>query len=241
MELHSGISLSQKLYTPRNIRDTLIQFNDRPFAATLELHHRIEKNDASSGFSCMAEVSLGVIGPAAGGKPLQQKIHDWIDSPEANGWKYQVANDLILNTKIAIDYPLLYQPSFRLAADAALNVGTLYDDVGFGINLAAAKHQFKPLPSKKVGSSKQLIPFVEAFAHLKLVGYNATLQGGMFSSGNVYTLTYEEITPLVLSAGATVGLQWHRVSLSYSHLYLTREFDSGTDHQYGSFRLIVYF
>ncbi len=33
----SGISLSQRLFTPKNIRDTLVQFNDRPFAATLEL------------------------------------------------------------------------------------------------------------------------------------------------------------------------------------------------------------
>jgi len=241
MEPHSGLSLSQKLFTPKNIRDTLIQFNDRPFAATLELSHRIEKYDEGWGFTCLAEVSLGVIGPAAGGEALQQSIHDWIDSPEANGWKYQVDNDLILNAQVAIDYPLVYQPSLRLAADATINAGSLYDDVGLGINLATAKHQFKPLANKETRSSTQLIPFLEAFAHLKLVGYNATLQGGWFSSGNVYTLTFEEITPLVFSAGATIGLQWHRVSLSYSHHYLTREFDSGTDHQYGSFRLFVYF
>ena len=90
----SGLDIAQKLYTPKNIRDTLIQLNDRPFAATLELSQTNISNDSVNGLIIQSTLRLGILGPAAGGELLQKKIHEWLVSPDPGGWKYQVQNSL---------------------------------------------------------------------------------------------------------------------------------------------------
>ncbi|PLX14625.1 MAG: hypothetical protein C0598_00805 [Marinilabiliales bacterium] len=75
----------------------------------------------------------------------------------------------------------------------------------------------------------------------KLVGYNALLQGGMFSKNNPYILSFSQITPVVFLAKINFGIIWHGVGLSVSHNYLSREFDSGTNHNYASIKLFYLF
>jgi Outer membrane protein LpxR len=41
----AGFIVAQRLYTPKNIRDSLIQVNDRPFAATFEIDYKKISND----------------------------------------------------------------------------------------------------------------------------------------------------------------------------------------------------
>ncbi len=240
----TSISITQRLYTPKNIRDTLVQFNDRPFAATLELDHTMLSYDNISGIVFLSLVSVGVMGPVAGGEKFHQKIHEWIKSPDPQGWDYQIANDIILNYDFLVNYPFVYTSSFKLSSIGSIRAGTLFDDIGVGVNIAAGKDQFvkKNLSegSRKV-SNKKLKVYFSGDAFLKLVLYNATLQGGIFSRNDPYVLNYAEISKLVFSANATLGLLWHGVSLSYAHNFLTQEFNTGINHNYGSFTLKIYF
>ncbi len=118
----SGLSLAQRLYTPKNIKDSAVQFNDRPFAATLELDYFINSINTYSGIELSGWISLGIIGPAAGGEQLQSRIHDCIESPDPNGWDYQVANDIILNYDFFLTYPLIYKPSSRFGLTGGARV-----------------------------------------------------------------------------------------------------------------------
>lgn len=242
--LITGITIAQRLYTPKNIRDTLVQFNDRPFAATLEIDHTMLSYDNESGVEFLSTVQIGVMGPIAGGEKFHQKIHEWIKSPDPKGWDYQIANDIILNYDFFVNYPLVYKPSYKFSTTGCIRGGTLFDDVGIGLNFGAGKNQFElnsdPKISRKV-RNKKLKFFLNTDAFLKLVLYNATLQGGIFSNNDPYVLNYSEITPLVFSASATLGLLWYGVSLSYTHNFLTKEFDMGTNHNYASTTLTIYF
>ena len=243
-KLFTGISLAQRLYTPKNIRDTLVQFNDRPFAATLELDYFMISRDELSGLRFTGRLRVGMIGPIAGGEQLQRKIHEWIESPDPLGWDYQITNDVILNYELFVNYPLYYNSSSIFGFTGGLRAGTLFDDLGIGVNAAFGKNQFLSNTSSIVprsDSHRKPTIFFSADTYVKLVFYNATLQGGLFSSNDPYVLTYKEISKMVFTVNATVGIIWRGVSLSYGYNLLTRELKAGLSHSYGSAMLKIYF
>jgi lipid A 3-O-deacylase len=225
----SGLDITQKLYTPKNIRDTLIQFNDRPFAATLELAQTNISTDSIKGLIIQSTLRLGIMGPAAGGELLQKKIHEWIISPDPGGWKYQIQNALILNYDIGISKPLFNNDIVRLSGDGILRIGTLNNDIEAGINLT-----IKSNPKKKFGV------WIQLYGGSRFIAYNATLQGSFFNDDS-YTLNWEEITPVIIIANGEIGMRFRGINLSFTHYYLSKEFDNGISHYYGSFRLVIQF
>lgn len=240
----SGLSLSQKFYTPKNIRDTLIQFNDRPFAATLELNHFMLSLNTETGLNFSGRIRLGIIGPAAGGEAFQTKIHEWNKSPIPNGWDYQIANDIIINYDFFVNYPFIYKPTYKFGIIGGARVGTLNNDFGCGLNFSFGKDRFtkKLLTDEAIKSKKRKVRFfLNMDSYLKLVLFNATLQGGLFSQNQEYVVKQEEISPLVFSANFEIGVLWQGVSLNIEHNFLTKEFDSGDTHNYASIKLMYYF
>ena len=228
----SQLSLSQKLYTPKNIRDTTIQFNDRPFAATLELEQIYQSYDSIRKVFIVSAIRLGILGPAAGGELFQKKIHEWINSPDPNGWNYQIQNTLILNYDFKLSYPLYNKKTIRISGEGIVRVGTLNDDLELGLNLHAGKPS--PVSNRRYGG------WIRAYGSGRLIAHNSTLQGGFFSN-NPYSLSYNEISQVVFKGIIELGLYYKDISLCYSHTYLSKEFDAGVDHNYGSFKLVIGF
>ena len=241
---HSGLSLSQKFYTPKNIRDTLIQFNDRPFAATLELTHFMLSLNLESGLNFSGRIRLGVIGPAAGGEAFQTKIHEWNKSPIPNGWDYQIANDIIFNYDFFVNYPIIYKPTYKFGIIGGARVGTINDDLGCGLNFSFGKDRFTKelLTNETINSRKKRVRFfLNMDTYLKLVLFNATLQGGLFSQNQEYVIGQDEISSLVFSANLEIGVLWQGVLISVEHNFLTKEFENGDSHNYASIKLMYYF
>ncbi len=237
-KLISGVGLAHRLYTPKNIRDTLIQFNDRPFAATLEINHFMFSKNQITGSSFSGQLQLGLMGPAAGGAQFHQLIHDWIQSPDPNGWDYQIANDIILNYNFQMYHPFIYTPSVSFGISGKIRAGTLFDDLGIGLHFATGKKQLK---ASSTSNFKKPQIFFTTDLDYKLVVYNATLQGGLFSTNDPYVMSFSSITPYVISAHARLGILWYGISLSYAHNYISKEFDAGESHNYGSFTLKIGF
>jgi hypothetical protein len=71
--------------------------------------------------------------------------------------------------------------------------------------------------------------------------YNATLQGDLFSANDPYVLSYKELTKIVFQSELIVGCFWQNLALSYSHNFLTKEFNTGTNHDYAGIKLAVSF
>ncbi len=239
-DVTSYVSIAQRLYTPKSITDSLIQFNDRPFAGTLEIDFVKVSNKAILDVDFINTLRIGIIGPSAGGEKLQKLIHDWIDSPDPLGWDYQVTNDIILNYELVARLPVLLTPSFKIAATGEVRAGTLFDDISIGGAIFYSKNLFDQDGAGKSNNRKPLM-FSSLNTYTRYVLYNATLQGGVFSKNNPYVLSYEEISKLVFFIDVTIGCAWRNMSLSYTHNFLTKEFEKGTNHNYAGIKLAISF
>lgn len=97
-----GISLGQNLYTPVNTTTPAAQPADRPYAAWLYVGTTFQiyqpPRTIASGRTTIAqldtvELNLGMVGPAALGRQVQNNYHDVIGVPHALGWNHQIPNE----------------------------------------------------------------------------------------------------------------------------------------------------
>lgn len=84
---HLGFFIGQNLYTPKDISIADNQPYDRPWAAWLYLGTVVQRVRGDR--LDTAELDLGVVGPAALGKPMQSSWHHLFGSAEPKGWHNQ--------------------------------------------------------------------------------------------------------------------------------------------------------
>ena len=191
-----GWRIGQEIYTASDIKlpPALINPNDHPYAGWLyggffKSTHRGDGTHAKYG------VDLGCIGPCAGGEWVQTNLHRIISQPLPQGWSTQIKNELgaVLYADVA---PVRWTMAPWL--DATPNIhgrfGNIYTDAGAGITLRAGRLNIFPQQSTLHGFIR-----VDASA----VGYNASLQGGYFSSGSPRT-----VKPKRFVGEAEAGLAW---------------------------------
>ncbi len=94
VRLHASLALGQNLYTPEDISTTELVVDDRPYAGWL--HADLGLVGMTDEVLRTMQLSLGLVGPAAGGEQLQKWFHEVIDSPEPMGWHNQLNNELTL-------------------------------------------------------------------------------------------------------------------------------------------------
>jgi lipid A 3-O-deacylase len=94
VRLHASLAVGQNLYTPEDIKTAELVVDDRPYAGWLY---------ADLGLVGLTDevlrtilLSVGVVGPAAGGEEVQKWLHELNGSPEPMGWDNQLNNELAL-------------------------------------------------------------------------------------------------------------------------------------------------
>lgn len=90
--LRAHWALGQNLYTPEDLRRSDLIVDDRPYAAWL--HADLGLVGETEDHLRVVELSLGMVGPAAGGEATQKWVHKLIDSPDPQGWGNQIGNEL---------------------------------------------------------------------------------------------------------------------------------------------------
>lgn len=83
--------LGQNLYTPQDIERKNPDPADRPYGAWLYGAVGVLADTGKSVTSL--QLSLGVVGPAAMGEPVQSFVHSLIDTREPRGWDSQLKNE----------------------------------------------------------------------------------------------------------------------------------------------------
>jgi len=87
------MALEHMLFTPRDKRRDLI-VTDRPYAATLTLTLGYQaRRDARLRSNLL---TIGVVGPAALGRPMQNGMHSILNNARFQGWHNQLKNEPIL-------------------------------------------------------------------------------------------------------------------------------------------------
>ena len=132
-----SLSLNQDIYTPKNTSLTDVDSTDRPYAGQLFMVYAKYSNQFWKAKKIVSSVYMGVQGPAAFAKEVQNGVHKLISNKEVMGWDNQLSNGLILDYQlqylqlIPVSSPITELHYFGTARVGALN------------NLAEAGLRFK--------------------------------------------------------------------------------------------------
>ena len=238
-----GFKIRYDGFTPLQISDPEIRYGDRPYAAYIYATQYRIKQDAAKKQRLTSGLDLGFIGPKAGAGKFQTKVHEWLDAPAPQGWKYQV------NTNLVLGYQALYEKELLHVAKVAELVGvaegslsTLYTYAQSGFLLRSGKmngyFQNLGITSRQNRVDLQKFQFYAQGRFTgRLVGYNATLQGGVLHQNNSYTLKAKEIKRTVSQRSAGLVGAYKGISFESSVVWLTPEFKNGRSHKWMFFEL----
>lgn len=80
-----------------------------------------------------------------------------------------------------------------------------------------------------------------ASAKVKMVLYDATLQGGVFNKSSNYTIPAEDIKRLLLQASFGIYLAFKQLGLMYEQFYISPEFKNAHHFRWGHINMTYCF
>ena len=235
---YHGITLHYDGFTPLRIQDPFIRVGDRPYATYGYAAFFRISNQPARHQRLTTALELGFIGPAAGGKELQTAIHRVTGNAEPRGWDYQIRNAPILGYRLAFEKQLAAAGHVELIVNTEASLSTLYTHASTGLHLRAG--QLNPYFSNlgtmnsggHAGSHKWQL-YGQATLEGRLIGYNATLQGGIFTENDPYTLAAEDVRCTVLRSSGGIVLAYEKLTFEATSIWTSPEFAGGRTHRWG--------
>jgi lipid A 3-O-deacylase len=240
---YHGIRLVYEGFTPLVIGDPAIRYGDRPFAAYLYTSHYRILNHPERRQRWTAALELGFIGPGAGAKKFQTKVHQWLDAPRPLGWDYQVRTDLVLAYRVGFEKQLLHLGRVaELIGGGQATLGTLYTFAAGNLLLRTGKmngyFQNLGISSRHNRQGLQRFQFYgQGGLSGRLVGYNATLQGGLLNPHSPYTLKASQVNRALRQATAGLVGTYQGVSFESAVVWITPEFEHARPHKWMHFEV----
>lgn len=233
--LKYGFSIEHIGFTPNRYDLPEIQFNDRPFAASIMLKSFVVAQNADKQLRIHSSVNLGIIGPGAFGEEMQVGIHKATGNKVPRGWRHQIKNDIVVNYNIGIEKQILKVNNLAsLQIQSNLNLGTLFTNASVGTNVILGK--FKDSFSSEDNQSNFQI-YVYAQPVISVVGYDATLQGGLINRDSPYTISSENIERFTSQFNLGMVIQTKTLYFEYTRSSITREFATGALAKWGGIRV----
>ena len=225
-----GVALRYDGFTPLSITDARIRKGDRPYAVYGYFSLYRVANQANKKQRLTTAVEIGYLGPAAGGKFVQTKLHELTHNPTPRGWDNQVHSDAVLGYRASFDKQLLaLGRAAALVGNVEASLGTLYTYAGAGVRLRTG--HFTPYFADVVPASWQL--YTEATLSGRLVGYDASLQGGVFNRSSPYVLAFSQVNHAVLHSSGGVVLTHKGFSFTATAVFVGPELVGGRSHRWG--------
>jgi len=224
-----GLRVRQEIYTPKDLNQSEIQEGDHPYAATLSITEEKIINRPSGGIRYTSGLQIGVIGPAALGFKAQDFIHRITPSDPPQGWNNQVGNDILLNYSFAVDKEITRDEVSLLSLYGRARVGTVYTDATLGI-----WSRFEYLPKFFIHSgpdpSRKVNVYFRLGMELRFVGYDASLQGGMFNRTSPYTIPSGSISRVVTGFNVMAVIEIYSHELTLYQNFVSPRFDGSDWH-----------
>ena len=236
-QLKYGLSFEQIVFTPDCISSFEIQKNDRPYATAIMLKSFTIATDTLAHSRFVSSLNMGWFGPGACGKEMQSGIHRAIGNTIPRGWCHQVKNDIVLNYEISCEKQLAnISELVSIQANCTLRLGTLYTNAGFGMNATLGVIN-SPFSGGKGSGRFQLYIYSQPL--LNVIGYDATLQGGIFDRNSPYTIPSRCISRFTAQHNYGAVLQTRKLYFEYSRTAITREFEYGKSSKWGGVKIGV--
>ncbi len=203
--------LGQQIFTPLKRTTRTPADIDRPYAGYTYIQYtRSWFNNEKS--VLQVNGTLGIIGPASGGEALQNTYHRWLQYAPFLGWRYQISNQLVLNTGALYAHNILATNKFKWMGWGATQLGTAFINASLGSKLIYGlfnSNQSSQLWNAAV--EKKGMPSKEFFIYwnpkITAQGYNATISGGSKTAAdsavtlNPKTLVFQNTIGLAYSEG----------------------------------------
>lgn len=232
-----GFEFGQKIFNPQSGSIADIQgadhpdLVDRPFAAYLYVGSTLNllyKNESSLKLSAQ----IGVVGPAALGKQIQDWVHDNFGFYHPSGWEYQINNDAELNLSAEYKRLLARTESLDVSLDAYGNLGNGFSGAGVGpiFRLGNFNQLFNSVTTQStVTQNTSVAPLHknEIFFYYKpmlnYVAYDATIQGSLFKkrSPNSMEITLDK-EPFIFSNQLGVAFTANRFEFDIAAIFQTK-------------------
>ncbi len=237
----SGLTISQNIYTPTNPDTSIVLYGDRPFASYLAFGQFRETFDLTRKLRMRSELNVGALGPASFGRQVQSSIHEI----EPVGWQNQVENDMVISYSFELEKGLISNSALEINVTGMATAGTLYNKMGGGFYLRTGNFMpvyrgpFSYFENVNPGGRYQFWFFTSGTA--EFIAYDATLQGGMFSNENIYTISAVDIKRAVFRASAGFALYYNNIGIEYEHFYITPEFNGAQHFLWGRIKAVLAF
>lgn len=218
-----GVAFGDEGYTGSDLKESAIVAGDHPWAGTKQLHAFSISQDTVRHLRLSSQLTIGLIGQGAGGREIQTFIHERTGNTIPQGWHNQIRNDVILNYAVHAEQRLLAPvQSVELWGTGTARAGTFKSSVALGGTLLIGK----------LGRF-----FAYAAPAVDLVGYDATLQGGVFNKRSPYTISNADMHRVVVRQRAGVVFRGDRFSVEYFRTHVGAEFAGGSAHRTGGIAL----
>jgi len=238
-----AFDLTQQIYTPALTNRTVASPYDRPYAGVL-LGSFSLLNDSEDTRSVLT-LSLGLVGPGAGGEQVQNGLHDAIGQDRNPGWGGQIQNTPAVE--------LLHERTWRLPigkvasveADAlpslTIGLGDLRDYIQTGVTFRFGQGLDSDygVPRLRPGLSggdvytptRPFSWYVFAGADGQAVGYDMLLQSRPFRGGPHVSSVWD-----VAEMQGGFAVMAYGMRLTFAYVAQTQEFNGQTGglHQFGS-------
>lgn len=232
-----GLALDHYAFTPHYIIYSDIVPGDRPYAGCISVNSFRIAIDEKKRQRISTSLILGLIGPATFWEPVQTFLHKYlIPAPQPKGWSDQIQNDIILNYKINVEKNFINSNSFLLNGNIEAVAGTTNDKGSAGLSIMIGKMK-NPFESYELSGGKGWELYFFGHSFINAIGYDATLQGGVFNKKSPYILSTSEINRFTFQN--QIGLMFHhnKFSLELSESFLSKEFKTALRHIWGGIGL----
>jgi lipid A 3-O-deacylase len=207
-----GVTFNLFGYTPTSIASDSILYGDRPFNANISFKTFLIQVDDVRKQQLSTALSIGVMGKAALGYDIQYNIHRWLKNPLPHGWQHQIKNDIILNYQLNYEKQLLAAGNhFLLNTTAEARLGTLNNKLSGGFNFMAGRFNRRFMPVIKKAKAEY---YLYGQSRVNFIGYDASMQGGIFNRKSPYTIAAADITRFTFEADAGVIVNFKKLYLS---------------------------
>jgi hypothetical protein len=236
-ETRYGLAIEHNSFTPDRYFVPEIQLGDRPFSAALMLKSFVISTDTIKASRFTSSFIIGMIGQAALGEEIQIGIHKVTDSETPLGWPNQIQNDVVLNYGFGYEKQLVrFRDFFSIQANANGKLGTLFTNGSVGINATIG---ILNSPFSSIKSKNNFNFYVFAQPLINIIGYDATLQGGVFDRKSPYSISSVDIERFTGQFNYGIVLRIKTFYLEYSGALITREFKTGGSAKWGGVKIGV--
>lgn len=244
-----GISLVQDMYTPSTTKIGGILEGDRPYASYLYIGSSKITNDAFNKVRVSSEIQIGIIGPSSLGEYVQRTFHNAVPANnEPLGWEFQIQNDLLLNYVVRIEKGIVSIPGLNILIHGSGSIGTVYTNIGGGAYIRSGWFNsyfmnlfFSKRSLNRLRNARNVQFYFFADFSGKAIGYDATLQGGMFNRTSPYTISADNINRLMFTGSGGIALSYGGIQLKGEQFLLSPEFVNGWWHKWLSIGLTFSF